>query len=217
MEKPRIRFDNESSIPLSNYVGYLPTHKCVQPAADTTLPSPLSNNAGYLLNFFVPACLQFNKLLNQLLCRWVHCLMFQLHVAQMAEALYRPCIKYRGVGGWARISHLAGCIKMNYIDHLDEETKMLTVQDLLLLICSQYLARALQSNNPSHSVVTFPSGIRSQKKTSISVYPSCCSVSIERYSINLWYGTTIKSLHTKAVSDSKSLLTSNPVLQTASP
>ena len=31
------------------------------------------------------------------------------------------------------------------------------------------------------------------------------------------YGTIIKSLHTKTVSNSKSLLTDSPVLQTASP
>ena len=53
---------------------------------------------------------------------------------------------------------------MTSIYHLHEETKMLSVQDHLPLICSQYLARALQLNNPSHSVVTAPSGSRNMKK-----------------------------------------------------
>ena len=36
---------------------------------------------------------------------------------------------------------------------------MLPVQDHLSLICSQYLARALQPNNPSHNLATSPFGI----------------------------------------------------------
>ena len=45
------------------------------------------------------------------------------------------------------------CVKITSIDHLHEETKMLSVQDHLSLISSQYLAqyltRTLQPNNPS--------------------------------------------------------------------
>ena len=44
-----------------------------------------------------------------------------------------------------------GCVKIAYIDHLHEETKMVPIYDHLSLICSQYLARTLQPNNPSHS------------------------------------------------------------------
>ena len=58
-----------------------------------------------------------------------------------------------------------GCVKMASIDHLYEETEMLPVQDHLFQICSQHLARALQPNNPSHSVVTSPSGSRDMKPT----------------------------------------------------
>ena len=65
--------------------------------------------------------------------------------------------------------------KMTSIDHLHEGTKMLAVQDHLSLISSQYLAKAIQPKNPSHSV--HPSG---KKLTSLaptglpfsnSVYP----------------------------------------------
>ena len=68
-------------------------------------------------------------------------------------------------------------VKMISIDHLCEETKMLLVQDDLSQSSSQYLVSVLQrqpthqpltnissalpfSNNPSHSVVTSPSGMR---------------------------------------------------------
>jgi len=42
---------------------------------------------------------------------------------------------------------------------------MLPVQDHLSLISSQYLARAIQPNNTSHSAVTSSSGIRNMKQT----------------------------------------------------
>ena len=57
-----------------------------------------------------------------------------------------------------------GCVKMTSIDHLYEETKMLPVEDHLSLISSQYLARALQANNSSHSVVTSLSVSETRKK-----------------------------------------------------
>ena len=56
-----------------------------------------------------------------------------------------------------------GSVEIISIDHLCEETKMHPVLDLLSLISSQYLARALLHNNPSHSVVTSPSGSRLKK------------------------------------------------------
>ena len=86
---------------------------------------------------------------------------------------------------------------------------MLTVQDHLSLISSQYFATGLQPNKPSYSVV---------KNPSISVSISCCSVSI--YRIYLYEGTwppSSKSLQTKAVSNSKTLQTHSRILQTASP
>ena len=109
-----------------------------------------------------------------------------------------------------------GCVKMTSIDHLHEETKMLPVHDHLLLISSQYLTRAQPNcNNAFHSIITSPSGIRKMKQTFQSPF-LCCSASIERYSIPTDYGISIKSLHTSAVTISKSLLSHNRVLQTAS-
>ena len=41
--------------------------------------------------------------------------------------------------------HVAtGCVKMAFVDHLLEETKMLPLHDHLSPICSQYLARTIQ-------------------------------------------------------------------------
>ena len=48
---------------------------------------------------------------------------------------------------------------MTYIDHLHEETKMLSVHDHLYLISSQYLARALQPHKSSHMVIYFPQSL----------------------------------------------------------
>ena len=56
------------------------------------------------------------------------------------------------------------CVKITSVDHLHEDTKMNPIQDHIFLIGSQYLARALQPNNPFHSEVTFPSGIKNKTK-----------------------------------------------------
>ena len=95
---------------------------------------------------------------------------------------------------------------------------MLLVQDHLSLICSQYLARALQSNNPSHSVVTSPSGSRNMKQTLQSRFLHCVAPHLSSGILpSTNYGTTIKFLHNRAVTISKFLLSHNRVLQTASP
>ena len=91
-------------------------------------------------------------------------------------------------------------------------------QEHLPLIISQCLARALQRNTASNSIVISPSDSRNMKQTHQSRFLHCVA-------LYLWsgilspsdYGTTINSLHTKAVSDSKSVLSHNRVLQTASP
>ena len=77
---------------------------------------------------------------------------------------------------------------------------MLPVQDHLSLICSQYLARALQLNNPFHSIVTSHSGIINIKQTlqywflhRVATYLSSGILPPSDY------GTTTKFLHTTAV------------------
>ena len=68
---------------------------------------------------------------------------------------------------------------------------------------------------PQHSHLPFEYQ-KHETNSSISVSSMCCSVSIEQYSTPSDYETTIKSLHTKTVSDSNSLLSYNRVLQTVS-
>ena len=95
---------------------------------------------------------------------------------------------------------------------------MLPVQDHLYLINSQYLARALQPNNPSLSVVTSLSGSKDMKQTLQSRFLHCVAPHLSNSILPPTnYGTTIKSLHTRAVIISKSLLSHNRILQTASP
>ena len=107
---------------------------------------------------------------------------------------------------------------MTSTDHMHEDTKMLPVQDNFSLISSQYLARTLQSDNSSHSVVIFPSGSRNKKQTFRSRLLHNVASHLSSGILpptNYW--TTIKSLHTRAVTITKSLLSPNRVLQTASP
>ena len=94
---------------------------------------------------------------------------------------------------------------------------MLPVQVHPFLIFSQYLARARQANNHSHSVVTSPRISETRKilqSRFLHRIPLYLSNSVLPTSN---YGTIIKSLHTETVSNFKSLLTRNRVLQTALP
>ena len=80
---------------------------------------------------------------------------------------------------------------------------MFLVQDHLSLIFYQYLVRALQPNNPSHSVVTSPSGIRNLKQTLQSrfFHPVAPHLSSGILPPPSNYDATIKSLYINAVYD----------------
>ena len=79
-------------------------------------------------------------------------------------------------------------------------------------------ARTLQPNNPSHSVVTSHSGSRNMKQVLQFRFLHCVAPYLSNGILPPTdYGTIIKSLHTKAVSGSKSFLSHNRALQTASP
>ena len=80
--------------------------------------------------------------------------------------------------------HVATCwVKMTSIDYLPEVTKTLPVYDRVSLLFSQYLDRTLKSSYPSQNVITSPSGFQKHETHfPISVPPSCCHVSLERYS-----------------------------------
>ena len=98
-----------------------------------------------------------------------------------------------------------------------KETKMLPVQDHLSLISSQYLVRAFQLNNLSHSIVTSLSGNRNMKHTIQSRFLHYVASHLLSGILSPTdYGTSIKSLHTRAVTITKSFLSYNRVLHTVS-
>ena len=81
---------------------------------------------------------------------------------------------------------------------------MFPVQDHLSLICSKYLDRTLQSNNPSYNVVTSPFGIRVRRM--IETLQSRFLHRLAPYLSNVLlsssnYGKTMKFLHTETVSE----------------
>ena len=91
------------------------------------------------------------------------------------------------------LSIATGCVKMASIDHSHEEIEMLPAQNNLSIICSQYLARALQPTNPSHDVVTSPSGSRDMKQTLQSRFLHIIAPHLSSGSLSpAEYGTTIK-------------------------
>ena len=109
-------------------------------------------------------------------------------------------------------------VKMTSIDHLPEKTKVLPVHDHLSFLCSQYLARTLQSSNSSQNVITSPSGFRNMKHTLQSRFLHCTPT-------YLWSDipptasskTAIKSLHNVSFPITISSIAPSPVLQTSSP
>ena len=94
-----------------------------------------------------------------------------------------------------------GCVKMTSIGHLHAEASVLPVTDHLSLLSSQYLARCLVPSNPSHSIVTAPSGPRSMKYTLQSRFLPTVSPYLSNGSLpHNSYKLDIQSLHTSAVS-----------------
>ena len=94
---------------------------------------------------------------------------------------------------------------------------MVPVQDHLSLINPQYLARVLQPNNPSHSVVTSFSSTRNMKQTLQSWFLHYVAPYLSSGILpSTAYGTTMKSHHTTTLSGSISLLSHNRVRQIAS-
>ena len=90
-----------------------------------------------------------------------------------------------------------GCVKRTDVHHLHDETKVLPVSNHLSLLCSQFLARALQPTHPTHLAVTTPPGPRNMKKT----LPPRFYSRVKQYTVNgivppATYRSTIGSIHT---------------------
>ena len=111
-----------------------------------------------------------------------------------------------------------GCLKMSPIQHLHSETKVLPVQEHLSLICTQFLARALQPTHPSHPHVVSPPGPRNMKDTLQSLFlPQVQPHLVEGILPPNSYRQTISSLHSEAVGRVLASSQPNRVLGTVPP
>ena len=107
---------------------------------------------------------------------------------------------------------------MSNIDHLHTETQVLPVKDHLSLLSTQFLAKALQPNHPSHPIVTSPSGPRNKKATLQSRFLCNLTPYLEGGVLQPdRYKSTIAQLHTTAVATSISNRSPNRVLQSRPP
>jgi hypothetical protein len=108
---------------------------------------------------------------------------------------------------------ITGCHKMADVNHLSAETGILPVKDHLGLICKQFLASASRRNHQSHSTIKLASGSRPGRKHTIHTLQSRFGDAVEPFLIDgvlleINYKKTLKSIHTKVVSDCKKRLTS---------
>ena len=109
-------------------------------------------------------------------------------------------------------------MRMTNIGHLHAEASVLPVSDHLSLLSSQFLARCLIPSNPSHQIVTAPSGLRQMKNTLQSRFlPTVSPHLINGIVPPDSYRATIQSLHTSAVSSVISSRPHNRVLGEPSP
>ena len=106
-----------------------------------------------------------------------------------------------------------GCHKKSSSSHLHSEAKILTVDQHLELLSTQFLASALRPNHPSHSLVTRPPDPRDKKATLQSRFLKSLSPYLTNGTLPLdSYKQTIKSIHTSSVKNAISQAEPNPVL-----
>ena len=97
---------------------------------------------------------------------------------------------------------IIGCHSAASQDHLHAETAMLTVEQHLRLLASQFLARALQPHHPSHQCVNFDRGPRLMKPT----LRSACLSDVEPFLTDgvvdfRDYKRIVDEIHKKVVDD----------------
>jgi hypothetical protein len=109
---------------------------------------------------------------------------------------------------------ITGCHLASSEDLLHYETGLLPVADGLDMLCTQYLASAMQNDHPSHKTVTRPSGPRRVKETLQSKYMRTVQPYLSDGVIKeIMYKKTLNAIHTSAVSAVISKQTPNKVLQ----
>ena len=116
---------------------------------------------------------------------------------------------------------ITGSHLMADTDHLLAETNLLSIKDHLGLICKQFLASAYREDHPSHHIIKLPTGSRPGRKEIRHTLQSRYDEDVKPYLRDgvlpeSLYKQTIKDIHTKVVTESKSKLI-NKVLGRAPP
>ena len=111
-----------------------------------------------------------------------------------------------------------GSHKMASASHLHCETEVLPVSSSLSLLCQQFLASALRPHHPSFPLVTQSSGPRSMKHTLQSRFlPSIVHHLVDGSLPPDSYSSTLKTLHSEAVSSAIGSADHNTVLRAPPP
>ena len=107
-----------------------------------------------------------------------------------------------------------GCPLRTLSDHLNAETKLLSIVKIMENVCAQYLASALRPTHPSHTLVAQPSGTRNQRDTlqskllpKISAYLTKNLTQIDEYQ------QIYKEFHDQAVQEAIRTKPSNLIIQ----
>ena len=112
----------------------------------------------------------------------------------------------------ARIA--TGCQQKTSIDHLHAETQLLSVEQSLGFLCSQYLASALRPNHPSFTIVSQPRSQTPYKHTLRFRYLPSVSSYLTGGTIDpLEYENIRNDLHHQTVQAAIQSQTPNPILQ----
>jgi hypothetical protein len=114
----------------------------------------------------------------------------------------------------AALRIVTGNLKMSSVDHLHAETKVLKVGPHLEMLCSQFLANALQDLHVSHQVVIQPQGPRKMKETLYSRNINFVAKHLSDGKIPpAKYKQVIKSIHCAAVAKAVCDASLNEVLE----
>ena len=132
-------------------------------------------------------------------------------------------VKKTPIEGLQRIQNaglrlVTGCHRISSPFHLHSEAKELPVADHLHMLSSQFLARALRENHPSHDVVRAPSGPRNKKSTLKSAFfDDIADLLTDGLTPPGEYKTIKDNIHTRAVSEYMQGRPNNPVIGRAPP
>ena len=118
----------------------------------------------------------------------------------------------------AALRQITGCHSATRTEHLNQETKILPVAAKLGLLCSQFLASTLRPGHPSREVVLTDPGPRRKKETLRSKFGEKVEPFLTDGTIAVdEYRSAIKTLHTKAVTQSIEDLGENHLLNSIPP